>query len=441
MNAIMAYFLNVLLVIIEVFALYQLGCTFFQKRYRGWRMLLLTAALAAVHVGVLLISGGNLLIKLPLFILVDMLWFRIVFRTHLLKCLVVSVLFSSIMMLGDTGLSFGMALLLGQLPQDYMQNPYAYYAFCIIVKIIELLVIELLKMWQQRRSSLLSVGWRQWVRVLIIPAAATVTSLTMLQVYSQAQDAAPNILLCTIILVAADMLSISLLNYIDRQDQVLRDYAILRRTMKLEQDSVNAWMNAYARERKQTHEHRNQLELIRGMVRQGADSGELVQYISGLLQADADGTVSVKTGRTVVDVIVNQKNEIAKAKGIRFYVNLDDLRSFALPDDALAVVLSNLLDNAIEASEQIEDPSGRVIRLNMHMKEGVSFLYIENKTAHPVKIVDNWVATTKHDAAQHGYGLKNIKTIMERYSADYILDYQDSTQTFCFSVQIPPIDE
>ena len=116
MNAIMAYFLNVLLVIIEVFALYQLGCTFFQKRYRGWRMLLLTAALAAVHVGVLLISGGNLLIKLPLFILVDMLWFRIVFRTHLLKCLVVSVLFSSIMMLGDTGLSFGMAVLLGQLP-------------------------------------------------------------------------------------------------------------------------------------------------------------------------------------------------------------------------------------------------------------------------------------------------------------------------------------
>ena len=58
-----------------------------------------------------------------------------------------------------------------------------------------------------------------------------------------------------------------------------------------------------------------------------------------------------------------------------------------------------------------------------------------------MKIVDNRVATTKHDAAQHGYGLKNIETIMEQFHADYVLDYQDSTKTFCFSAQIPPLEE
>lgn len=439
MSNTMAYLLNVLLVFVEVFALYQLGCTFFEQKRRGWTMAALIAALAVLHIAILLVSGGNLLIKLPLFVILDTFWLLLVFRPHVLKCLLVSVLFSSVMMLGDSVIYYGVAALLGQDTQVYMQNPYAYYAFCYAVKIIELLIITLLRMCLKNRSFLRATTWKDWTRIIIFPLTATVIALALLRIYTDAPDAAPHILLCSAILVVADVLSIVLLHYIERQKQMLDDYAILNRTMKLEQNNVTAWMDAYAAQRRQTHEYHNQLEVIRGMAQRDGN-GEVADYVSKLLQSQTKEDLPVSTGRTVVDVILNQKNAIARSKEIEFYVNLDDLSGFALPDDALTVVLSNLIDNAIEASEKLADPAQRVIRLNMRVEPEASFLYIENRTAAPVKIVDNRVATTKNDVASHGYGLKNVAAIMEQYGAEYVLDYQEDAGLFCFSAQMIPSD-
>ena len=140
----------------------------------------------------------------------------------------------------------------------------------------------------------------------------------------------------------------------------------------------------------------------------------------------------------MVDVILNQKHAIAQSKGVTLQVQLDDLRDFALPDEALVVVLSNLIDNAIEACEKNKDPSNKTIRLNMDADPEANFLYIENPAEQPVRIVDNHIVTTKNGLAEHGYGLKNISTILSQYDAEFALDYQEERQMFCFSLQVIP---
>ena len=137
-------------------------------------------------------------------------------------------------------------------------------------------------------------------------------------------------------------------------------------------------------------------------------------------------------------MILNQKKSIAQSKNIQFKVFLDDLSGFALPDDALVVVLSNLIDNAIEACEKIEDPCNRIIRLNMRSTSEVCFLYIENTCASSVSIVNNQVISTKSNQLDHGYGLKNIATILQQYQAIFALDYQEESRIFRFSAQIIP---
>ena len=140
----------------------------------------------------------------------------------------------------------------------------------------------------------------------------------------------------------------------------------------------------------------------------------------------------------MVDAILNQKHALAQTKGIRLTVQLDDLRSFALPDDALVVVLANLLDNAIEAVSQIEFPEKRVVRLRMTSDPEVNFLYIENPSPRPVRIKDNRVLTTKKDSREHGYGLQNIAAILRQYNGIYAIDYDEGTGLFRFSAQIIP---
>ena len=54
-------------------------------------------------------------------------------------------------------------------------------------------------------------------------------------------------------------------------------------------------------------------------------------------------------------------------------MRLDDLSKFPLADDELIIVLSNLIDNAIEACEKVSDESKRYVLLKMRVEEQASF--------------------------------------------------------------------
>lgn len=438
MNVTLLLLMNFLLIAMENASLYLIGCCFFQCRYSGWKRLLSFLALFAFNVAVYRIAQGRTGLKFGLLIVLTASWLALVFRPHIVKCLAVSMLFLSFLVVGDSIFLTGFRWITGQDAQVILQNPYAYYAFCYFIKIFELAAILILQLCLRKCAKFQAAGWQDWVRTLMFPAMTILIAVFLMQIYLKEAGTAPQILLCSIVLILTDLLTIFLLDHMDRQQQQLHDYAILKRSVKLEQDNVAAWMQAYTGQRKQTHEFQNQLSVIRGLAQQEAPEGELIRYVNRLLQTDFSDSLFVKTGRPVVDVILNQKNAISQNKHIRLYVQLDDLTDFALSDTDLVVILSNLIDNAIEACEKIEDARQRIIRLHMQAKPEVNFLYMENPTVEPVRIVDNMVFSTKEDHLAHGYGLKNVAAILRQYDAIYALDYQEDRHMFCFCAQILP---
>lgn len=438
MNSVLAFSLNGFLNLLEISTLYLLSSCFFQNKRQGVQLCFCWVVLLFLNIFILTLTQGWLAIKVLLLTAVDTAWVKYVFREKIIKCAVVSMLFSAFMLAGDSVFLAGLGLLLHRVISPYLQNPYGYYLFCYIVKILELFAIVVLRHGVRSQTSFQSATWADWLRVVSFPALSVIISVILGQLYAMEPAFAPQILFCSVVLVSTDLLAILLLNYLDQQKQVLHDYAILKHSMKLEQDNVQAWMNAYSNQRKQTHEFQNQLAVISGLAQQEAPNGELVQYVTRLLQNDLSESLFVKTGRAVVDVILNQKHAVAQSKGVTLNVQLDDLRDFALSDDALVVVLSNLIDNAIEACEKNKDPGHKTIRLNMDANPEANFLYIENPTEQPVKIANNHIVTTKKSLAEHGYGLKNISTILSQCDAEFALDYQEETQMFCFSLQVIP---
>lgn len=438
MNNVLAFFMNGFLTFIEISALYLLSSCFFQSKRQGFQLCFCWAVLFFLNVIILILVQGRLTIKVLLLTAVDTAWVKYIFRENIIKCAVVSILFTAFMLAGDSVLLVGIGLLLHRDISPYLQNPYGYYLFCYIAKIMELFAIVVLRHGVRTQTNFQSATWADWLRVISFPALSAVISIILAQLYTTEPAFAPQLLFCSVVLVTTNLLAILLLNYLDQQKQALHDYTILKHSMKLEQDNVQAWMNAYSNQRKQTHEFQNQLAVICGLAQQEATDGKLIQYVTQLLQTDLSESLFVKTGRAVVDVILNQKHAVAQSKGVVFQVQLDDLREFALSDEALVVVLSNLIDNAIEACEKNKDPGHKTIRLNMNADPEANFLYIENPTEQPVKIVNNHIVTTKKSIAEHGYGLKNISTILSQYDAEYALDYQEETQMFCFSLQVTP---
>lgn len=439
MNTSLSFCLNGFLVLIEISAFYLLGKCFFHNGRHGVRLCLSLIITLFLNILTMILAQGQLVVKILVLAIINATWIKYVFQEKLIKCAVVSVLFSAFMLAGDSVFLAALDLLLHRDISPYLQNPYGYYLFCYITKILELFAIVVLQHSFRTMTSFQNATLTDWLRVIAFPALSVIISMIFIQLYTTEPAFAPQLLFCSGVLVTTDLLAIMLLSYLDEQQQSLRDYTILEHAKKLEQDNVKAWMNAYSNQRKQTHEFQNQLAVICGLAQQEAPDGKLFQYIKQLLQTNLSESLFVKTGRAVVDVILNQKHAIAQSKGVTLQVQLDDLSNFALPDEALVVVLSNLIDNAIEACEKNKAPNHKTILLKMNANPDANFLYIENPAEQPVTIVNNHIVTTKKKRPEHGYGLKNISTILSQYDADFALDYQADTQMFCFSVQIVPI--
>ena len=431
------FLLNILLTTIESATLLLLGRAFFESKLRGWKLWLSFIVLIGSTVLALVLTDGMLWVKLSVLLVIWSIWVWIAFRKNVAKCIMIAALDISLLHLVDNFFFIGFQILMQEPVQNYLLNPYAYYLLCYTAKSIELLCVVVIR--------LLVRGWRKdendtgysWIRTIMFPVASLLIAGLLVRIYTVEPNVAKEALISSIILMVTDVLAIFLLNHLEEQQQAINDSVIFEQNAKLVQDNVTAWQDAYDGQRKQTHDFANHLLVIQGLAKKEGAGEELLGYVNQLLETDVSSSLFVKTGRSVVDVIINQKYAITQAKGIDFQTRLDDLRKFALPDKPLVIVLTNLIDNAIAACGKIECEEQRRILLKMQVTEDASILYIENTTAVPVKIVNNKIKTRKTRPAAHGYGMKNITSALDQYEAIYAMEYMADKGLFCFSAQIP----
>lgn len=198
---------------------------------------------------------------------------------------------------------------------------------------------------------------------------------------------------------------------------------------------MEALVEAYSEQRKKTHDFQNQLSIIYGLALQEVPNGKVVQYVRSLLKKETIPILVTKTGRNVVDILLTQKHSVAVKNEIDFQFQLDDLSGFPLSDEDLIVVLSNLIDNALNACKEIPDSRNRTILLKMRTTEVAGFLYLENSTARDVEIRDNRIVLRETGSLEHGYGLKNVMAVLDCMDALYVFDYRQSEHLLSFSAQ------
>lgn len=436
MNIILTIF-NFLLVCFESIMAAYLSNRFFEQKLNSGFYHLSVCLLAGFSSIILIFLGSSPIIKLLVGIALHTTWICIVYRINIIKAL-----FTAILLLSYWGIIDNLFLMYISYFINYGSNqpwisPYAYYLMCFAAKTVELLGIAILGVFSWRRFQSQTLSWTEWLRTLFFPLTALLVSLELLHIFYKSPESASELSICACILLFADVMSIFLLDHLEKQQIAIRNSAILEQDLKIERESIFSWVSAYREERKRSHDFQNQLSVLRGLVEDNAVSEEFLQYLDSLLNIKLPSTRYIDTNRPVADVVLSQKSAIAINKEISFQMQLDDLSQFPLPDDELVVVLANLLDNAIEACELISDKKLRYILIKIQCNPAVTYLHVENPTACPVIIKNNHIVTHKKTTA-HGFGLQNITTILERHQSLYTLNYQEDTKIFCFSAQILP---
>lgn len=208
-----------------------------------------------------------------------------------------------------------------------------------------------------------------------------------------------------------------------------QDMLLLRQHMEMQQDNMNALEQNYRAQRKTAHEFEHHLQVIQELLNRG-EMAATQEYVARLRKNRSIMVYSVNSGNPVIDVILNQKYQTARENEIKMHIQVNDLSALTIPTDSLVVVLTNLLDNAIEACRRI-DGYREIVGCVLY-NNGL-YISIRN-TSMPVQIVDGKIPTSKADSLSHGFGLMSVTFVLDNLDAEYTFGYDEGW--FNFAVEI-----
>ena len=274
---------------------------------------------------------------------------------------------------------------------------------------------------------------RNHQRLLFASLVSLASTLGLLRLYlsSQAQvEFSLTVVGFGVLLLMANVVLFYLMSSLDRTAAAEKELALLNQSKALQTESYRALEKSYRAQRAATHEFKHQLQLIGDLLRDG-HSDEALSYIDELQGRQSSRILAANTGSTIVDAILNEKYQRAREQKIDIRYHVSDLSALAIDTDALVVLLSNLLDNAIEGCLRLEGE--RVLECSLILDDNL-LLSVRN-TAPPVEIVEGRIETTKEPRAEHGFGLAAVGRIVRQLHGESAMDYTEPW--FQITVELP----
>ena len=151
---------------------------------------------------------------------------------------------------------------------------------------------------------------------------------------------------------------------------------------------------------------------------------------------------SVKTGNEVVDVLLAERAVRCEKAGIKLSCMIDGGKLAFMRHADVYSLFANILDNAIEASENVSDPSRRTISVTASVSMGMLFIHAENIYEGRVDVDAAGVLhTTKADKAFHGFGLKSIRRVAQTYGGESVVHAGEEVFSVDITLPLPKSDK
>ena len=140
----------------------------------------------------------------------------------------------------------------------------------------------------------------------------------------------------------------------------------------------------------------------------------------------------IETGNSLLNHILNEKLEAARCLGISIQAEIETLSFASMRSIDFSALLTNLLDNAIEASQK---EANAELRIRIAAERGYHTIRVKNRITDSVLDKNPELSSTKKEKDLHGFGILQIKEIIDNYNGMY--DFYEEDGFFCVGVFIP----
>ena len=138
---------------------------------------------------------------------------------------------------------------------------------------------------------------------------------------------------------------------------------------------------------------------------------------------------SVLTGNDMLDLVIAQKVPECEMNSVQLNVIADGSALSFLTDAEVYSLFANLLDNAEEAVMKLPDPDDRMIDLSVKTRMDMVSVHTQNRYAGEAVSGGALPSTSKDDKIYHGYGMKSIRAIIQKYDGTLTVNADGNTFT------------
>lgn len=400
------YIQSIMLTVLEIICCKIFFESFAEKRSENnWRNCSIILGTVICGYIIALLFYDQFVLKQMLAIVVIALFMSFYFKIHLKKAIIVSLLFQALL-----------------LSVDYFTLWLNVSLFHSVAEINESHFVG---------GSLITV----LAKIILFPLFTIFTVIALFitsgSIENQKQE---NVfLVIALCLAGMNIVVFCMINDILKREIKIRENEVFQLKARNQTDMYRSISENFVKQRKKTHEYKNQIMCIESLIEM-ENYDELKDYvrsISGNLSTELD---YIKTNNVIIDAILNSKYKETLDKGIVFIFQINDLSGIKMRDEDIVVILSNLLNNAIEACEKCSGK--KVMKMKLVKEKDNIIISVKNTYDGKLNIKDGEIQTSKkYEMDEHGIGIKNIIEVITKYQGSYAI--RNDNNEFYFSVILP----
>lgn len=201
----------------------------------------------------------------------------------------------------------------------------------------------------------------------------------------------------------------------------------LQQKMESIEDEYQIWQQAYEKIKILQHDFSKHKQFIQDLIEAGRGKDALghLEEIDRVLKSDINRNL---VNHGMLNLVLNRKMKEGESSGIAVQYEMCDMDGLLLSSVEIVALISNILDNAIEANQELAEGIERWITLACTKKGQMLVICASNSMAGgKLKFKGEIPRTTKTGNGIHGLGMRSIQQVVKQYEGHMQIEVEENT--------------
>lgn len=264
---------------------------------------------------------------------------------------------------------------------------------------------------------------RQWRQAWIIPIIFSIVSLAYCENNFEITYMRLNQVIARFTLsIGVVIVSVMQFSNMNTEEKFVRAEEKAKRSKMLidmKSEQYNMITEKIEKTRKSRHDIHHHINVVYQLAKENKIE-QLIEYLEEYNKIDSTKEPMVYCNNSTVDAILNHYILLAKDNGIEVHLNVALPEELKIRDTDLCIVIGNLLENAIEASEKEEN---KRIKLRINRSNEYICMLVSNLYNGEIKKGHSGYYSRKREFKDTGIGLSSVSAVVEKYDGRMEIDH------------------